>query len=171
MIWTKYAGVLLPFVDRKCFWFCIYYEVFLNICANIPGCVWQFESLCVEFVYIPGCVWNFMSGFLLELINLFKIDFEKFVEFLLRSFRKFQTSWNDLLSLPKMMQKDLLIEALIWWNFRQNDKRNLETIWLLFELENMFLILTPGIIQTPLWRTFDRSSPKDSMDDREVDSR
>jgi hypothetical protein len=39
------------------------------------------------------------------------------------------------------------------------------------ELENMFLILTPGIIQTPLWRTFDGGSPEDSMDDREVDSR
>jgi len=39
------------------------------------------------------------------------------------------------------------------------------------ELENMFLILIPGIIQTPLWRTFDGGSPEDSMDDREVDSR
>ena len=28
MTWTKYAGVLLSFVDRKWFWFCIYYEVF-----------------------------------------------------------------------------------------------------------------------------------------------
>jgi hypothetical protein len=35
----------------------------------------------------------------------------------------------------------------------------------------MFLILIPGIIQTPLWRTFDGGSPEDSMDDREVDSR
>ncbi len=35
----------------------------------------------------------------------------------------------------------------------------------------MFLILTPRIIQTPLWRTFDGGSPEDSMDDREVDSR
>ncbi len=59
LIWTKYAGVLLSFDDRKCFWFCIYYKVFLNICANILGCVWPFESWCVEFVYIPGCVWNF----------------------------------------------------------------------------------------------------------------
>ena len=40
-----------------------------------------------------------------------------------------------------------------------------------FKLDNMFLILTPGFIQTPLWRTFDGGSPEDSMDDREVDSR
>ncbi len=39
------------------------------------------------------------------------------------------------------------------------------------ELENMFLILTPEIIQTLLRRTFDGGSPEDSMDDREVDSR
>ena len=42
---------------------------------------------------------------------------------------------------------------------------------LLCELENMFLILTPEIIQTPLRSTFDGGSPEDSMDDREVDSR
>ncbi len=41
----------------------------------------------------------------------------------------------------------------------------------LCELENMFLILTPEIIQTLLRRTFDGGSPEDSMDDREVDSR
>ncbi len=32
-------------------------------CVNIPGCVWRFESWCVEFVYIPGCVWNFCQVF------------------------------------------------------------------------------------------------------------
>jgi hypothetical protein len=42
---------------------------------------------------------------------------------------------------------------------------------LLCELENMFLILTPEIIQTLLRRTFDGGSSEDSMDDREVDSR
>ncbi len=52
-------------------------KFFLNICANIPGCVWPFESWCVEFVYISGCVWNFMSGFLLELINPFKNELWK----------------------------------------------------------------------------------------------
>ena len=40
-----------------------------------------------------------------------------------------------------------------------------------FKLENMFLILTSGVIPTPLRRTFDGGSPEDSMDDREVDSR
>ncbi len=35
--------------------------LYIYICVNIPGCVWRFESWCVEFVYIPGCVWNFMS--------------------------------------------------------------------------------------------------------------
>ncbi len=34
--WTKYAGVLLSFVDRKCFWFCIYYEVFLKYLCEHP---------------------------------------------------------------------------------------------------------------------------------------
>jgi hypothetical protein len=59
--------------------------------------------------------------------------------------------------------------------FPEDDDAN-EFAWklkkdLLCELENMFLILTPKIIQTPLRRTFDGGSPEDSMDDREVDSR
>ena len=36
---------------------------FLKYFVNIPGCVWRFESWCVDYVDIPGCVWNFMSGF------------------------------------------------------------------------------------------------------------
>jgi hypothetical protein len=139
-------------------------------------------------------------SFLFELINPFKIDFEKMncagsfycqiigwsltmkrkkVFWILQKFSSF-SEWLELFSLIFGIvvvvfadddAKDLLIEALIWWNFCQSDKRNLEKIWLLFKLENMFLILTPGIIQTPLWRTFDGGSPEDSMDDREVDSR
>jgi hypothetical protein len=43
------------------------------------------------------------------------------------------------------------IEALVLVKFQSEwEKRNLENICLLSELENMFLILTPGIIQTPL---------------------
>ncbi len=51
------------------------------MCANIPGCVWLFESWCVEFVYIPGCVWNFMSGFLLNWLTPLKLTLKKNVDF------------------------------------------------------------------------------------------
>ncbi len=174
-LWTKYAGVLLSFVDRKWFWFCIYYEVFLKIFVwTSPG---AFDCLKVDVLNLftsPGAFEILCQVSQNELWRIFLLPDTRLVEI-------WRWRSSPFFSMAFMLQrcvvfaeddaKDLLIEALIWWNFSQNDKRNLKTIWLLFELENMFLILTPGIIQTPLWRTFDGGSPEDSMDDREVDSR
>jgi len=159
----------------KLVWFCIYYEVFLKYLCEHPRVrliVWKLMCwLCLH----PRVRLKFnVRIFKNELWRIFLLPDIKLVEI---------WRWRSSLffSMVLMLQrcvvfaeddaKDLLIEALILWNCRQNDKRNLEKICLLSELENMFLILTPGIIQTPLWRTFDGGSPEDSMDDREVDSR
>ncbi len=57
-----------------------------------------------------------------------------------------------------MMLSIISQKLFFWWNFSQNGKINLKTIWLLFELENMFLILCwlPGINPTSLQRAFER---------------
>ena len=79
--WTKYAGVLLSFVDRKCFWFCFYYEVFLKYLCEHPRVrltVWKLMCwICLH----PRVRLIFYVMFSLVLINPFKIDFEKVVNF------------------------------------------------------------------------------------------
>ncbi len=71
-----------------------------NICANIPGCVWPFESWCVGFVYIPGCVWYFMSCFLLYWLTPLKLTLKKWwiSSQILQKFSSF-LEWLKLFSL------------------------------------------------------------------------
>ncbi len=140
---------------------------------NIPGCVWPFESWCVRFVYIPGCVWNFMSGFLffMNWLTPLKLTLKKcrISSQILQKFSSF-LEWF-VVFVEDDAAKGLLLETLIWWNLRQNDKKKFGKDLFAFRIGKHVLILTPGVIQTPLWRTFDGGSSEVSMDDREVDSR
>ena len=63
--------MLLSFVDRNCFWFCIYYEVFKIFVRTSPG---AFDVLKVDVLNLltsPGAFEILCQVFLLDLINPF----------------------------------------------------------------------------------------------------
>ncbi len=100
MIWTKYAGVLLSFDDRKCFWFCIYYKVFLNILCEHPRVRLTFWKLMCWICLHPRVRLKFYVR--LKIHYKLTLDLFEDVEFLLRSFRMSCTF--PVMSSPKMMQ-------------------------------------------------------------------
>jgi hypothetical protein len=136
MTWTKYAGVLLSFVDRKYFWFCIYYEVFLKYLCEHPRVRLTFWKLMCWICLHPRVHLKFY-------VRFSKMNWEGSSYCSISNWLKFD---DDVLPFSSvwflMLQRcvvfadddatDLLIEAFICWNFRQYDKRNLKTICLLW---------------------------------------
>ncbi len=106
---------------------------FRLLTENVSGFTFITKFSKIFCVNIPGCVWNFMSDW--QPISNWRWSFSKWIveDFLTARYSfeaLFTYLWNCGCCLRWRWCKGLLIEVLIWWDFWQNGKRNLEKIWL-----------------------------------------
>ena len=122
MTWTKYAGVLLSFVDRKWFWFCIYYEVFLKYLCEHPRVRLTFLKVDVlNLLTSPGAFEILCQVFQNELWRIFLLPCTKVVQ-LAVFFRENQFINPLKLTLKKWIVQDLLTarELVEVWRWKES---------------------------------------------------
>ncbi len=95
-------------------------------------------------------VWRWKERKVLESSEIFK--FLGMIEIL------FTNLWNCGCCLCRRWCKRSPNRSSYLVKFPSKWQKKFENDLVAFELENLFLILTPVVIQTPLWRTFDGGS-------------